>query len=102
MKVISDPVNKDLPELFVGWIVGLAFFLLELGFDVEQPDVSVVLGNEIWNLTSGQDHIDELKEILMSDLSISQQERTWDIHVTGPVIELPDEVPQLGLTESFG
>ena len=53
MEIISDSVDEDLPELLVVGIIGLAFLLLELGLDVQEPDISIIFSNQVWNFTSG-------------------------------------------------
>jgi len=51
MQIISDSVDEDLPKLFIVGVIRLTFLLLELSFDVQQPDISVVLGNQVGDFT---------------------------------------------------
>jgi len=92
MEIISYSVDENLPQLLVVGVVRFSFQFLELGLDVQEPDIPIVLGNQVGDFTSGQDHIDELEEVLESDLGISQKESRWLVKMTRPVVELSDEV----------
>ena len=43
MQIITNSVDEDLPELIIGGVVTFTLLLLELGLNVEQPDISIVL-----------------------------------------------------------
>lgn len=74
MEIVSDSVDEDFPKFHVIRIITFTFLLLELGLDVQEPDITVILSDKVWNFTSGEDHVHELKEVLMSNFLISQKE----------------------------
>ena len=53
MKIISDSVDEDFPKFLVTGIVTFTLLFLKLGFNVEEPHISIVFGDQIGNFTRG-------------------------------------------------
>lgn len=73
MEVISNSVDKIVVELS-GWRVGTLELLHIIGSGITQESFLFVLSQQAWNLTSGEDHVDELKELFLLDFGVSEDE----------------------------
>lgn len=82
MEVISDPIDKVRVELARCGICSFKLFDVVIS-GISKEGLFFVLSEQTWNLTSGQNHTHEFKELFFFDFRVSENEAAMLAKPTG-------------------